>query len=262
MHFDRQENWSCTPGSGIDIGIVATHEFGHAIGLGHETTNTAVMNPSYNSGVTVPLADDINGASAIYGSPPLPSSSRIGDFDGDGKIGRHGVSGRRTARGTSSNQFRTTRVVFSKMWGQVGDIPVPGDYDGDGKSDVAIFRPSTGTWYLVATIPNRPAASYVWGGSSDVVVPRDYDGDGRIDIAVYRPSTGFWYVLFSSTNFTTAASAQWGVSTDIPVPGDYDGDRKGDVAIYRPSTGAWYVLPSPRTLRRSASSGGRARTRQ
>jgi hypothetical protein len=120
-----------------------------------------------------------------------------------------------------------------------------GDYDGDSHGDVVVYRPSSGTWYILKSVGNYTSYSgYNWGVSTDIPVPRDYDGDGKTDIAIYRPGTGTWYVLRSSTNFTTYASYQWGVSSDIPVPADYDGDGKADIAIVRPSTGMWYVLLS------------------
>jgi uncharacterized protein YjlB len=120
-----------------------------------------------------------------------------------------------------------------------------GDFDGDGKTDVAVYRPATGFWYILKSSTNfTSAGAYQWGLGTDIPVPGDYDGDGKADVAVYRPATGDWHILLSSTNFTSEAAYQCGVSTDIPVPGDYDGDGKTDVAVYRPTTGVWYILLS------------------
>jgi hypothetical protein len=119
------------------------------------------------------------------------------------------------------------------------------DFDGDRKTDIAIYRPATGVWWILKSSGNfTTAASYQWGESTDIPVSGDFDGDGKADIAVYRPATGVWWILKSSSNFTADASYQWGVSTDIPVAGDYDGDGKADIAVYRPSTGYWYILKS------------------
>jgi PKD repeat protein len=115
------------------------------------------------------------------------------------------------------------------------------DFDGDGKTDISIFRPSDGSWWY-----NRSSSTdfrvYAFGTSSDIITPGDWTGDGLADISVFRPSTGFWFVQRSEDN--SYFSFPFGALGDIPAPADYDNDGKTDPAVFRPSSGTWYISNS------------------
>jgi len=117
--------------------------------------------------------------------------------------------------------------------------PVANDFDGDRNSDIAIFRPSTGEWYILGSTMGGTIIG--WGESGDLPATGDYDGDGTTDVAVFRPSAGAWYLRRSTAG---GLFVPWGESGDVPVPADYDGDGITDVAVYRPSNNVWYVIRS------------------
>jgi hypothetical protein len=117
------------------------------------------------------------------------------------------------------------------------------DADGDEKSDIAVWRPDGGNWFILPSDSPGSYTSTQWGIETDKSVSGDYDSDGESDIAVWRPDTGVWYILPSNSPGTYTAT-QWGSTPDIPVPADYDGDGKTDLAVWRPGEGVWYILPS------------------
>lgn len=145
------------------------------------------------------------------------------------------IGGSFTRIGTGSNNELANRSHIARV--RVGPAVAAFDYDGDGKADLSIRRPSDNVWHLL-----RATAGYTamqWGIAGDRMAPADYDGDGRTDVAVFRPSEGKWYLHLSASN--TFATYNWGQDGDVPLPSDRDADGKADLVIYRPSDNTWYT---------------------
>ncbi len=130
-----------------------------------------------------------------------------------------------------------TRSGIARMSIAPYRISTPFDFDGDGRADVAVYRPSTGVWYQLFS-SGIPYGSPTFGIAGDVPVPADFDGDGRTDLAIFRPSTGTWWYRVSSTGQLRAASGA--LAGDIPLPADINNDGTDDFVIFRPSTNTWH----------------------
>ena len=118
---------------------------------------------------------------------------------------------------------------FTRVYfGSVSDLPISADYDGDGTTDVGIFRRSSGLWAV------RGVTRAYFGSATDMPVPGDYDGDGTCEVGIFRSESGLWALR----GYTRA---YFGIPEDRPVPSDFDGDGVKDVAVFRPASGLWAI---------------------
>jgi uncharacterized delta-60 repeat protein len=213
---------------------------GSGFALARYNTNGS-LDSSFGSGgkVTTLIGNGISEARAVAIQP-------------DGKIVAAGtITYIQGGDGISGSDFALARYLGDPAI----SLNTPFDFDGDGKADISVFRPSNGYWYIMKS--SGGYSSIQWGLATDRLVPGDYDGDGKTDLAVYRGGifgTSFnntWYILRSSDN--TSRARQWGISGgfifDSPVPADYDGDGKTDLAFYRnsdaiPTPGDFHILQS------------------
>lgn len=209
---------------------------------GNGSGDAVIWRPSEGNWYVLDLASNNNSLQQL-GSPSdiiVP-----GDYDGDS---RTDIAVWRPNTGVCSSnncgwyvrQSSDGVVTYHADWGQSNDVPVPADYDGDGKTDMTVWRPGNGNWYIL----NSGGAASVtsWGNPTDKPAPADYDGDGKADLAVFRPSEGTWYIKQSSNGNMLVQG--WGASGDWLAPADYDGDGKADRAVWRPSEGNWYIRQS------------------
>lgn len=113
------------------------------------------------------------------------------------------------------------------------------DFDADFRTDLSVFRPSNGTWYI-RNWNSGVIGVRQFGVNGDIPASEDYDGDRVSDIAVWRPSNGFWYYIRSTDSTFNVVS--FGQQGDIPAAGDYDGDARADFVVFRPQSGQWFLF--------------------
>jgi hypothetical protein len=170
------------------------------------------------------------------------------DYDGDGitdaAIYRRGAASADQAvwwirRSTNPGSFVSVPFGTTGNGTTQFDSPVPGDYDGDGKFDIAVYRfgLSPANNFIILRSSDSTVQYQPWGNfQSDWILPGDYDGDGTTDFCAGRTGASgsspmVWWILRSSDSQVSVIP--FGISSDRPVQGDYDGDGKTDVAIFR-----------------------------
>lgn len=179
------------------------------------------------------------------------------DYDGDGKsditIVDRDISKWRIRNSSSTEKSADSDEEIQEITLEMSesDIPVSGDFDGDGIPDVALRRPDTFEWVIRHSSTGETYIHVFGLHRDDIPVTGDYDGDGITDLAVRRPSTQMWYIKNSSGSNWNSDRGD-GIqrilfgqqSSDIPTPADYDGDGLTDIAVRRPSTQMWYIKNS------------------
>ncbi|MGI8788391.1 MAG: FG-GAP-like repeat-containing protein [Pyrinomonadaceae bacterium] len=176
------------------------------------------------------------------------------DYDGDGRSDLAVFRGTVPGAGnfayfyifnSADNSFRP------EQFGATGDVPMAGDWDGDGKADLAVYRAAAtvgGQSYFFYRPSSQPGVNFrtiAWGGAGDKPLAGDFDGDGKQDAAIFHPASAQWYIIRSSNS--SIINTTFGAPTDIPVPADYDGDGITNIAVFRPSTGYWFTSQNPAT---------------
>ncbi len=178
---------------------------------GDGTTDFAVWLGQFTQTTQVWIRYTVVGGGIQTTIPPSNAALRLGDMNGDGRA--------EIAHHPNSNNVVTIKDLVTNetdivQFGLPGDQYVTADFDGDAIGDLAIFRPSTGTWWWIRSSDNVVNAAK-WGQNGDIPVPGDYDGDGLTDLATYRPgSQSTYWVSHSSGGMTVI---DWGISSDTPV---------------------------------------------
>ncbi|MBK7802312.1 MAG: VCBS repeat-containing protein [Chloracidobacterium sp.] len=195
--------------------------------------------------VTAPVPRNMATTPAPCGAAPTGKAPV--DFDGDGKTDYSVV---RNVGGGSGGQVRwywningSVAPTAAADWGLATDFFISGDYDGDGKDDIVVWRPgaaTVATYYILNSATSTLRQEAFGQTGDDVTVVGDYNGDGKDDLAVYRAGAtagaqSTWY--FRTVANGAVSFVPWGVNGDFPAPGDYDGNGKADFGIQRNAGG-------------------------
>jgi hypothetical protein len=130
------------------------------------------------------------------------------------------------------------------IFGTANDLPVAGDWDGDGITEIGLYRTTNGQWRLDLDnngTMNAGDIFYTFGTVNDLPVAGDWDGDGIDEIGLFRSTTGQWRLDLDNNGTMNAGDVllTWGTSNDRPVVGDWNGDGITDLGLYRVTTHQW-----------------------
>lgn len=139
----------------------------------------------------------------------------------------------------------TSGAVTSFWYGNPGDLPIAGDWDGDGDATPGLYRQSDGFFYSRNSNTTGVADDECFAGNpEDIPVVGDWDGDGDDNLGIYRPSEQKFYLYTITCADFPMGAAQvellFGNPGDKPVAGDWDGDGIDEPGLHRESTGFFY----------------------
>lgn len=158
----------------------------------------------------IPVASNVDTASATF---PLAATTLTYTVSLAPEQSSYNIDG--TPIGMLAPRFAALDVGPAALL-EIATLDSPNDIDGDAKSDIAIWRPDSGVWFILPSKSPGSFTSTAWGLGTDIPVPGDYDGDGKTDIAVWRPSNGVWYILPSKVPGTYRVM-QWGMTSDVAI---------------------------------------------
>jgi hypothetical protein len=142
---------------------------------------------------------------------------------------------------------RLHRIHF----GEEGDQPITGDWNGNGSSGIGVYRPSNKTWYLDADRDGQPDLVFRWDAmqQEDIPVAGDWKGLGRAGPGYFRPQDATFHLLDGFVEKNDEVVLQFGAPNDTPIVGDWDGDGRQTVGVYRKAGSVFYrnVLQSGTT---------------
>ncbi|QYO66775.1 cytochrome c peroxidase [Leptolyngbya sp. 7M] len=223
----------------IEPPLLGNPSFTVAVGQSLASSSATLVIASADPGVgsSIPASGDFH-RSTVTLNPAGQGSVSIAIPNTPSLIGRTFYGRWYVVDPVAANGFAVSRLFTFTIFGEAQAKPAFMDFDGDRRTDVSIFRPGLGEWWIQRS-SNESTVAFQFGQGTDKLVPADFTGDGKTDVGLWRESTGQWFILRSED--LSFYAFPFGTAGDIPAPGDFDGDGKADPALFRPSAGLWFI---------------------